>query len=51
MVTLRSANPDEQWCTRLRTRVASQLSELDLAGLTVNVRDAPVAWSARVVRR
>lgn len=45
MVTLRSANPDEQWCTRLRTRVASQLSELDLAGLTVNVRDAPVSAS------
>jgi hypothetical protein len=45
MVTLRSANPDEQWCTRLRTRVASQLSELDLAGLTVNVRDAVVSAS------
>jgi hypothetical protein len=45
MVTLRSANPDEQWCTRLRTRVASELSELDLAGLTVNVRDAPVSAS------
>lgn len=45
MVTLRSANPDEQWCTRLRTRVATGLSELDLAGLTVNVRDAPVSAS------
>ena len=45
MVTLRSANPDEQWCTRLRTRVATQLSELDLAGLTVNVRDAVVSAS------
>lgn len=45
MVMLRSANPDEQWCTRLRTRVATQLSELDLAGLTVNVRDAAVSAS------
>lgn len=45
MVTLRSAHPDEQWCTRLRTRVATQLSELDLAGLTVNVRDAVVSAS------
>lgn len=45
MVTLRSANPDEQWCTRLRTRVATELSELDLAGLTVNVRDAAVSAS------
>lgn len=45
MVLLRSANVDEQWCTRLRTRVATQLSELDLAGLTVNVRDAVVSAS------
>src|SRR6478609_3774271 len=45
MVTLRSAHPDEQWCTRLRTRVATELSELDLAGLTVNVRDAVVSAS------
>lgn len=42
IVTLRSANPDENWCRRLRTRVASELSELDLAGLTVNVRDEVV---------
>jgi len=42
MVTLRVENPDEQWCTRLRTGVATELSELDLAGLTVNVRDAAV---------
>ncbi|CAN7435431.1 EthD domain-containing protein [Mycolicibacterium frederiksbergense] len=45
MVTLRSTSADEQWCTRLRTRVAGQLSELDLAGLTVNVRDAVVSAS------
>ncbi len=43
MVTLRSAHADEQWCTRLRTRVAGELSELDLAGLTVNVRDESVS--------
>ena len=45
MVMLRSANADEQWCTRLRTQVATELSELDLAGLTVNVRDAVVSAS------
>lgn len=45
MVALRSADADEQWCQRLRTRVASALSELDLAGLTVNVRDDAVRAS------
>lgn len=45
IVILRSAQRDEQWCTRLRTRVATQLSELDLAGLTVNVRDEAVGAS------
>jgi hypothetical protein len=45
MVTLRATNPDEQWCTRLRTRVGAALSELDLAGLTVNVRDDAVRAS------
>lgn len=45
MVTLRSAAADEQWCQRLRTQVASALSELDLAGLTMNVRDEPVRAS------
>lgn len=45
MVTLRAANPDEQWCARLRTRVATALSELDLAGLAVNVRDDAVRAS------
>lgn len=45
IVTMRSANPDEQWCTRLRTSVAATLSELDLAGLAVNVRDTAVSAS------
>ncbi|MCV7433553.1 EthD domain-containing protein [Mycolicibacterium bacteremicum] len=45
MVTLRSSDADEQWCRRLRTRVASALSELDLAGLAVNVRDDAVRAS------
>jgi hypothetical protein len=45
MVVLRATNPGEQWCTRLRTRVATELSELDIAGLTVNVRDEAVSAS------
>lgn len=45
MVTLRRAEADEQWCRRLRTRVASALSELDLPGVTVNVRDDQVRAS------
>jgi hypothetical protein len=45
MVTLRRAEADEQWCRRLRTGVASALSELDLPGLTVNVRDDAVRAS------
>lgn len=49
IVVLRSAHPDEQWCTRLRTRVATALSELDLAGLTVNVRDEAVSASMMTI--
>lgn len=45
MVILRAADPGDQWCTRLRTRVATELSELDLAGLTINVRDEVVSAS------
>jgi hypothetical protein len=45
IVTLRTPDADEQWCRRLRTRVAAALSELDLAGLTVNVRDDAVRAS------
>lgn len=45
MVMLRRAEADEQWCRRLRTRVCSALSELDLPGLTVNVKDDAVRAS------
>lgn len=45
MITLRRGAADEQWCQRLRTTVAAGLSELDLAGLTVNVRDDAVRAS------
>lgn len=42
MITLRRAQADDAWCTRLRTEVASRLLELGVPGLAVNVRDAPV---------
>lgn len=45
MITLRRGAADEQWCQRLRTTVAAGLSELDLAGLTVNVGDDAVRAS------
>lgn len=42
MITLRSADADDAWCTRIRTEVAHRLLDLGVPGLTVNVRDAPV---------
>ncbi|MGE2716885.1 EthD domain-containing protein [Mycolicibacterium litorale] len=45
MITLRSPDADDTWCTRLRTEVAPRLLDLDVPGLTVNVRDAPVRES------
>jgi hypothetical protein len=42
MFTLRSSNADDTWCTRLRTDVIPRLLDLDVPGLTVNLRDAPV---------
>ncbi|MDV3126330.1 EthD domain-containing protein [Mycobacterium sp. 21AC1] len=42
IVTLRAAEADEQWCTRLRTEVGDKLLDAGLAGLTVNVRDDAV---------
>lgn len=42
IVTLRTAEADEQWCTRLRTEVGDKLLDAGLAGVTVNVRDAAV---------
>lgn len=45
IIVLRTADPDEAWCTRLRTTVAAELLGLDLPGVTVNVRDEPVRGS------
>lgn len=45
MITLRRSAADEQWCMRLRTAVAADLSGLGLAGLTINVRDDDVRAS------
>ncbi|MGN7778174.1 EthD domain-containing protein [Mycolicibacterium sp. 22603] len=45
MITMRRAVTDEQWCLRLRTEVAANLSGLGLAGLAVNVRDDEVRAS------
>lgn len=45
IVTLRGALPDEPWCERLRTDVASELVDLGVPGLTIHVRDAVVAES------
>jgi EthD domain len=45
VVTLRSADADDDWCLRLRTAVADSLLDTGLAGLTVNVRDGAVRAS------
>ncbi|MGV0836442.1 EthD domain-containing protein [Mycolicibacterium thermoresistibile] len=45
MVTLRSADADETWCTEMRSAVAAELLDLGLPGLTVNVRDDAVRAS------
>lgn len=45
MITLRSPLADDPWCARLRTETASRLLDLEVPGLTVNVRDAPVRQS------
>ena len=42
IVTLQRAEADDAWCAALRTDVADSLLGLGLAGVTVNVRDAPV---------
>ncbi len=49
IITLRSTTAgedkgtaDDDWTTRLRNEVADEILALDVAGLTVNVRDAPV---------
>lgn len=42
VVILQKADFDEPWCQRLRGPVATQLLELGLPGVAVNVRDEPV---------
>lgn len=45
IVLLRAPQSDQQWCERLRGRVADELLALGLPGLTVNVRDDAVRES------
>jgi hypothetical protein len=42
IITLRGADADETWCSRLRDDVAAELLETGAPGLTINVRDDPV---------
>jgi hypothetical protein len=42
IITLRGAAGDQQWCARMRAAVAADLLDLDLPGLAINLRDAPV---------
>ncbi len=45
IIALRRADADEAWCTRLRTHVVTELLELGLPGVAVNVRDDAVRHS------
>jgi hypothetical protein len=45
IITLRAADADEGWCTRLRLQVAADLLETGAAGLAINVRDDAVRKS------
>jgi hypothetical protein len=45
IITLRAADADEGWCTRLRLQVAADLLETGAPGLAVNVRDDAVRES------
>jgi hypothetical protein len=42
IITLRGADADETWCSRLRDEAAADLLETGAPGLTINVRDDPV---------
>ena len=42
---MRRADGDEAWCTRLRSTVGDALLDLELPGVTVNVRDDAVRAS------
>ena len=45
IITLRAADSDEGWCTRLRGQVAADLLEIGAPGLAINVRDDAVRES------
>ncbi|HET7666326.1 MAG TPA: EthD domain-containing protein [Mycobacterium sp.] len=45
IITLRGADADESWCTRLRYDVVADLLDLGMPGLAVNVRDDVVRES------
>jgi len=45
VVLLRAAEPDDEWCERIRGPVADELLHLGVDGLTVNVRDSAVRHS------
>ena len=42
VLTLRGAEADDAWCTRLREQVAADLLDIGVPGLAVNVRDEVV---------
>ncbi len=42
VITVRRTDADEQWCARLRARVAAELLDTGVEGLTINVRDEDV---------
>jgi hypothetical protein len=42
VVLLRAAEPDDRWCERIRGQVATELLDLGVEGLAVNVRDGAV---------
>jgi hypothetical protein len=42
VVLLRVAEPDDQWCERIRGSVADELVALGVEGLAINVRDSAV---------
>src|SRR5262245_43974822 len=45
MVLLRDSERDDEWCARLRGRVADEILNLAVPGLSINVRDEKVRGS------
>jgi hypothetical protein len=45
MFSVRAPEPDDDWCTNLRTSVAENLLDTGVAGLAINVRDDAVRAS------